>query len=258
MPGLKPYATSPISHPVHTPGLTQLRGVPGRVPAPHHSVPGIVQPLFTRWCRMPGSPLCPAASLLPGPRCLSRPLAGLPLALKDGQGSLQLRSRGVDEGALGELTSLSARKAAVSSLAHPLPATHLQSPVPIPAGMEQSSSLDILAQEAPGIPRDAGDGPDQVAGGGVQVQGRGASPEPTPRAQHPQQCPPEPPSCLAQPDKALPGSLPWWAHRGSNSAAAERKRGPAEPVLRHQEWSWEESRKQAGQSPGLVAKSTMS
>ena len=240
MPGLKPTLPPPSATQSTPRGLTQLRGVPGRVPDS--------TPQRARHSPAPLHPLVPDArlstlscgSLLPGPRwTLSRPLAGLPLALKDGQGSLQLRSRGVDEGAPGELTSTE-RTEGCSELWLILPATHLQSPVPIPAGMEQSSSLDILAQEAQGSQRDAGDGPDQVAGGGVQVQGRGASRNHPQEAQHPQQCHQNPHPALAQPDKAL-GKPTLVGPRGSNSAAAERKRGPAEPVLRHQRMElWEE------------------
>ena len=137
MPGPKPAPPLPPA-PQSTPrGLTQLRGVPGRVPdstpqRARHS-PAPLHPLVPD-ARRSTQPCC---SLLPGPRwTLSRPLADLPLALKDGQGSLQLRSRGVDEGASGDLTSTE-RTEGCSELWLILPAAHLQSPVPIPAGMEQ-------------------------------------------------------------------------------------------------------------------------
>ena len=67
----------------------------------------------------------------------------------------------------------------------------------------------------------------------MQVEGRGASRSHPQEAQHPQQCHQNPHPALAQPDKAL-GKPTLVGPRGSNSAAAERKRCPAEPVLRHQ------------------------
>lgn len=120
-------------------------------------------------------------SLLPSP---FRPLAGPPLTPKGGQGSLHLGARGVDEGAPGDLTSTEGTEGC-GELWLVLPATCLQPPVPVPAGVEQGQSLGTLAQKAQGPQGAAGDGPGQVAGGAVPAEGRGASHSHSQEAQHP-------------------------------------------------------------------------
>lgn len=100
---------------------------------------------------MPGSPTLSCGSLLPGhldsQQALGRPPTG-------SEGAWELSTaqvQGVDEGAQVELTSTErTEEAAVSSgssgYTPAISRAHS-------AGMEQSSSLDILAQEAQGSPK---------------------------------------------------------------------------------------------------------
>lgn len=172
----------------------QLCGVSGRIPdstpqRARHS-PASLQPLVSYAAGCSSVSFCllfpdPCCSLLPSP-CwtLFSPSAGSPLTLKCGQGSLQLRSRGVDEGAPGDLTSTESTKGC-SELWLVLLATRLQPPVLIPVGVDQGQSLGILAQKAQGPQGAAGDGPGQVAGGAVPEEGRGAPHSHSQKAQHP-------------------------------------------------------------------------
>lgn len=115
---------------------------------------------------------------------LFRPSAGPPLTLKRGQGSLQLGSRGVDEGAPGDLPSTEGTEGC-GELWLILPATRLQPPLPVPVSVEQGQSLGILAQKAQSPQGVARDGPGQVARGAVPEKVRGAPHSHSQEAQHP-------------------------------------------------------------------------
>lgn len=202
--------------------LTQLRGISSRVPdsTPQRARhgPASLPPLvpYTRYSTLSCCSLLPCPCWIP-----IRPLAGLPLTPKGGQGSLQLRPRGVDEGAPGDLTSTEGTEGC-GELWLILPATCLQPPVPIPVGMEQGQSLGVLAQEAQGPQGAARDGPGQVAKGAVPGEGRRTPQNHSQEAQHPQQHSQNPHSSLTQPNQIKPpGCLPLVAHE----AAAQRLSG---------------------------------
>lgn len=55
---------APSPHPHGSPSSEEF---PAESPTPHHSVPGMVQPLFPSLCPTPGTPLCPAARFFLAP-----------------------------------------------------------------------------------------------------------------------------------------------------------------------------------------------
>lgn len=210
--------TTSAPRPTHT-WLTQLRGISSRVPdsTPQRARHGPAS--LSPQDRYSTLSCC---SLLPCP-CWTpiRPLAGLPLTPKVGQGSLQLRPRDVDEGAPGDLISTEGTEGC-SELWLILPATCLQLPVPIPVGVEQGQSLGVLAQETQGPQGAARNGPGQVAKGAVPVEGRRTPQNHSQEAQHPQQHSQNPHSSLTQPSQTKPpGCLPLVAHE----AAAQKLSG---------------------------------
>lgn len=243
--------TSPTPAPQPTPPwLTQLRGVPGRVPkatpqcAGHGPASLLPRVLHAGCSTLPCRSLLPRSGWPPGRRW-----ADPPLAPKGGQGSPQLRAGAVDEGVPGDLAQ---GAEGCSELRLLLPATCLQPPVPIPVGMEHRQSLRIPAQEAQGPRGAAGDGPGQVAGGAVPAEGRRALQSSPQAAQHPQQPSQQPHPARAQPVTQRPGvGMPRPGGPGgpAHEAAARERNGNGARQTRcsgANEWSLGRGRKEVG------------